>query len=95
MSYCINLTKSFCCLSKRHDQCTCKTLVHNKIINLQFRKHAVFRVLTENTENQVKLRYTNIDNLPSEQFYTHLSVCCVVTRLILKPTDLTKKEYRQ
>ena len=68
--------------------------VENKIIILRLRKNAVFRVITELTENLVEVR-TIIDTLLSEQFSTHFGVCCVVTRLILKSTDAITKEYRQ
>ena len=71
--------------------------VQNKIIILRLRKNAVFRVtcITEHTENLVGVRRTIIDALLSEQFFTHFGVCCVVTRLKLKPTDAIMKEYRQ
>ena len=59
------------------------------------KKKAVFRVITELTENLVGLRRTIIDTFLSEQFSTHFGVCCVVTRSILKPTDAITKEYRQ
>ena len=35
------------------------------------------------------------NTLPSEQFSTHFLLCCVVTRLIVKPTDTIKPEFRQ
>ena len=36
-----------------------------------------------------------MDTLLSEQFSAHFSVCCVVTRSILKPTDAITTENRQ
>ena len=67
----------------------------NKIISLRLEKNAVFRVITELTENLVGVRRTIIDTLLSEQFSTRFGVCCVVTRSILKHTDAITKEYRQ
>ena len=49
-------------------------------------KNAVFRVITELTENLVGVR-TIVDTLLPEQLSAHFGVCCVVTRSILKPTD--------
>ena len=59
------------------------------------KKNAVFRVITELTENLVRVRRTIIDTLVSEQFSAHFGVCCVVTRSILKPTDAITTENRQ
>ena len=80
----------------RHGQCTRKTILHNIIISRQFRKNAVFRVITEVTENLVKVKDRQIyDTLLSEQFSTHFGVCFVVTRSIVKFTDANKREFRQ
>ena len=83
------------CLSKRHSLCTWNTPFQNKISSLRLRKNAVFRVITELTENLVGVRRTVIDTLLPKQFSAHFGVCCVVTRSILKPTDAITKEYRQ
>ena len=83
------------CLSKRHGLCTWNTPFQNKIISLRLKKNAVFRDITEFTENLVGVRRTIIDTLLSKQFPTHFDVCCVVTRSILKTTDAITKEYRQ
>ena len=104
--------------------------VSKQIICLRLRKNAIFRVITELTENLVRVKRTIIDTLLSEQFSalgyiasfflkedfitkstkhntknsvqlyaivscSSRSVCCVVTRSILKPTDAITKEYRQ
>ena len=71
------------------------TPFQNKIISLRLKKKAVFRVITELTENLVGVRRTITDTLLSEQFSTHFGVCCIVTRSILMPTDAITKEYRQ
>ena len=39
----INLTTNFCRLLKRHGQCTWKTILHDIIISLQFRKKICFQ----------------------------------------------------
>ena len=36
-----------------------------------------------------------MDNLLPKQFSVHFCVCCVVTRSILKPTDVITKDYPQ
>ena len=59
------------------------------------RKNAVFRVITELTENLVGVRRKILDTLLSEQFSAHFGVCCIATRLILKPTDAITTENRQ
>ena len=75
--------------------CTCQTPNHNKIISLRLTKNAVFRAITELTENLVKVRSTIMDTLLSEQFSTHFAVCCVATRSIFKPIDRITIKYRQ
>ena len=69
--------------------------VSKQMIILRLKKTAVFRVITELTENLGGVRRTIRDTLLSEQFSTHFDVCCIVTRSILKPTDAITKEYRQ
>ena len=53
-------TSKFMLLPKRHGQCTSITMLHNMIISIQFRKNAVFEVITNVTENRVKVRHTNM-----------------------------------
>ena len=69
--------------------------VSKQIICLRFKKNAVFRVITELTENLVGVRRTIINTLSSEQYSAHFGVCYVVTRSILKPTDAITTENRQ
>ena len=61
----------FYCLSKCHGLCTWKTWCQNKIISVRLRKYAVFRVITELTENLVGVKRTIIGTLLSDQFSTH------------------------
>ena len=85
----IKFTKFFYCLSNCHGLCTWNTpFVYNG-------KYAVFRVITELTKNLVRVRKTIIDTLLSEQFSAHFSVCCVVTRSILKPTGAITTENQK
>ena len=69
--------------------------VSKQIICLRLRKNAVFRVITELTENLVGVRKIIIDTLLSEQFSAHFGVCCVVTLSILTSTDAITTENRQ
>ena len=69
--------------------------VSKQTICLWLRKNAVFRIITELTENLVRVRRTIINTLLLEQFSAHFGICCFVLRSILKPTDAITTENRQ
>ena len=75
----------FMLLPKRHGQCTSITMLHDIIIVYSSEKNAVFIVITEVTENLVKVRQTN---------FLHILVCVVLSHgqlSIVKPTDANKR----
>ena len=89
------MAKSFCCLPMRHGQYTWKTIVHNIIISVQFIKKHSFLSYKQGYRKSGKIGRQIYNTLPSEQFSTNFVVCCVVTRLIVKPTNVMKQEFRQ